>query len=58
MTYIEDTARWVSALDCDCIPDRVLELARHQVLSVMGAIHAGAPSSGGKAVIETVSRLG
>jgi len=58
LTYIEDTARWVSGLDCDGIPDRVLELARHQVLSVMGAIHAGAPSSGGKAVIETVSRLG
>jgi 2-methylcitrate dehydratase PrpD len=58
LTIIDELAGWVAGLDLESIPERVLEVARHQVASVMGAIHAGAGSAGGRAVIETFSRLG
>ena len=58
MTVIEDVADWVSGLSYDDIPPRVLELARNQVISVLGAIYAGAGCAGGKAVIDTVEKLG
>ncbi|MBU4240088.1 MAG: MmgE/PrpD family protein [Actinobacteria bacterium] len=57
MTVLEDVARWVSGLSYDDIPPRVLEVARNQVASVLGAIHAGAGCAGGKAVIRTVDGL-
>ena len=55
---IDGIAGWVAGLSCDMVPERVLELARHQVLSVMGAAHAGAWCAGGKAVTGAVARLG
>src|SRR5665647_1901044 len=58
LTVIENLARWSAGLKIDEIPERVLEVARNQVLSVMGAIHAGAGCAGGKAVIETVKAMG
>lgn len=58
MTVIEDLARWSSGLTVEEIPERVREIARNQVLSVMGAIHASAGCSGGRSVIEAVELLG
>ncbi|MFH1150438.1 MAG: MmgE/PrpD family protein [Actinomycetota bacterium] len=57
MTVIEDIARWTSGLRLEDVPERVREVARNQVLSVMGAVHASAGCAGGKAVIETVGGL-
>ena len=58
MTVTEEIAEWASGLDLDDVPERVREVARNQVLSVMGAIHAGARCAGGEAVVRTVGRLG
>ena len=58
MTVTERIARWASSLSYDDVPARVLELARHQVLSVTGAVFAGAAGAGGRAVTDTVERLG
>ncbi len=58
MTYIENIARWVSSIQYAEIPDRVLDIARHQFASVTGAICAGPGCAGGKAVMETVDALG
>ncbi len=54
MTVLDEVARWTSGLEPGDIPDRVLEVARNQVLSVLGAVHAGAGCAGGRAVIDTV----
>ncbi len=58
LTIIEDVARWSAGLKIEEIPPRVREIARNQVLSVMGAIHASAGCAGGQAVIKTVQGLG
>lgn len=58
MTVIEDIARWVAELSLEDIPERVLEVARNQVLSVMGAVHASTGCAGGRAVIKTAAALG
>jgi 2-methylcitrate dehydratase PrpD len=58
LTVIENLASWSSGLTADEIPDRVMEIARNQVLSVMGAIHAGAGCAGGKSVIAAVKEMG
>lgn len=58
MTITENIASWTAGLKAEEIPPRVMEIGRSQVLSVMGAIHAGAGCSGGKAVIEAVKELG
>ena len=58
LTVIEDLARWSAGLKIEEIPERVLDVARNQVLSVMGAIHAGAGCAGGQSVIETVKAMG
>ncbi len=58
MTVLEDIARWVAGLSCDDIPERVREVARNQLVSVLGAMHAGAGCAGGRAVIETARYLG
>ncbi|MBK5093798.1 MAG: MmgE/PrpD family protein, partial [Actinobacteria bacterium] len=58
MSVLEDVAAWVAGLSYEDIPERVLALARNQVLSVMGAIHAGAGSAGGEAVAGAVEGWG
>jgi 2-methylcitrate dehydratase PrpD len=58
LSVLEDVAAWVAGLSCEDIPERVLELARHQALSVMGAIGAGAGCAGGKAVAGAVEGWG
>lgn len=54
MTFLEDMAEWVSGLSYRDIPERVLDLARHQIASVLAALYAGAGSTGGCTVIEAV----
>jgi 2-methylcitrate dehydratase PrpD len=54
LTVIDEVASWTSGLEPGDIPGRVMEVARNQVLSVMGAVHAGAGCAGGRAVIDTV----
>lgn len=58
MTVIENIAGWSAGLKIEEIPPRTLELARNQVLSVMGAIHAGAGCAGGRAVMKAVEEMG
>jgi 2-methylcitrate dehydratase PrpD len=58
LSVLEDVAAWVAGLSYEDIPERVLMLARNQVLSVIGAIHAGAGSEAGKAVTRTVEGWG
>jgi 2-methylcitrate dehydratase PrpD len=58
LSVLDEIAAWVAGLSYEDIPERVLELARHQVVSVMGAIHAGAGCAAGKAVTGTVKGWG
>ncbi|MDD5748603.1 MAG: MmgE/PrpD family protein [Actinomycetota bacterium] len=58
MTEIEKIARWVSSLEYDDIPERVLEISKHQIASVAGAIYAGARSAAGMAVTGAVKNFG
>lgn len=58
VTVIEDLARWSAGLSIEEIPPRVLDLARNQLLSVVGAMHAGAGCAGGRSVIRTVEGMG
>ena len=58
LTIIEDIARWSAGLSIEEIPPRVVEIARSQVLSVLGAIHAGAGCAGGQSVVKTVEGMG
>jgi 2-methylcitrate dehydratase PrpD len=58
LSVIEEVAAWVVGLSYEDIPERVRDLARHQVLSVMAAIHAGASCAGGKAVVGAVEGWG
>ena len=57
MTYIDDIAKWVSSLSYSDIPDRVIEIARHQIASVSGAVCAGTGCAGGMAVMDTVAAM-
>ncbi|MBK8998523.1 MAG: MmgE/PrpD family protein [Myxococcales bacterium] len=41
MTVVETLAEWVCAVDHDDVPERVRELTRAQIASVIAAIHAG-----------------
>ncbi len=54
MSVIDRLAEWVSSLEYEDIPERVREVARNQLASVIGAIHAGAGCAGGKAVTSAV----
>ena len=58
LTIIEDIARGAAGLSIEEIPPRVVEIARSQVLSVLGAIHAGAGCAGGQSVVKTVEGMG
>jgi len=58
LTVIEDIARWSAGLSIEEIPPRVVEIAKSQVLSVLGAIHAGAGCAGGQSVVKTVEGMG
>jgi len=48
-------AEWVASTTFDDIPARVVEEAKSQILSVLGAVHAGAATDAGCAVVATVS---
>ncbi len=58
MTVIENIAGWSSGLSAEEVPGRVFDIARDQVLSVMGAVHAGAGCAGGRSVIDAAETIG
>lgn len=58
MSVIEEAAAWVAGLSYEDIPPRVLDAARCQILSSMGAVYAGAGSNAGRAIVDTVNSWG
>ena len=55
-TYITRLAEWAATVTLNEIPPRVIELARLQALSVLGAVHAGATSDAGAKLLESVGQ--
>lgn len=55
---VEQLADWICALDYGAIPERVLERARHQVLNVIAAVHAGSETHAGRAVFAAARGFG
>jgi 2-methylcitrate dehydratase PrpD len=55
---VEQLAEWICALDYASIPERVLERARHQVLNVLAAVHAGSETHAGRAVLAAARGFG
>ena len=51
-------ADWICSLRYEDIPPRVLARTRHQLLSVLAAVHAGARTDAGAAVYRAVSKSG
>jgi len=54
MTVVESLADWVCAVRWDDVPERVRELTRAQVASVVAATHAGSHSAEAGAVLAAV----
>lgn len=52
-TLIQEIAEWSCALKFDEIPERVINKAKLQMLSVLAAIHSSAKSRAGKILIDT-----
>jgi len=55
-THIAKLSEWAATVTLDEIPPRVIELARLQALSVLGAVHAGATSDAGAKLLESVGQ--
>lgn len=51
---VRTIAEWVVGLKYEDIPERIVEKARQQILSVLGAAHAGYLSEGGQNLVRTV----
>jgi 2-methylcitrate dehydratase PrpD len=51
---VRTIAEWVVGMKYEDIPERIVEKARHQILSVLGAAHAGYLSEGGQNLVRTV----
>jgi 2-methylcitrate dehydratase PrpD len=51
VTLLRELSEWASRLDLDDVPDRVIALARSQILSQLAAARAGAEHPLGRAVI-------
>ncbi|MDP3936728.1 MAG: MmgE/PrpD family protein [Deltaproteobacteria bacterium] len=62
MTAREDVttvlADWSAGLKFQDIPEKVIEEAKSQVMSVLGAVHAGAGTEAGAAVVKAVTAWG
>ncbi len=51
---IKTIAEWVVGLKYEDIPERIIEKAKQQIFSVLGAAHAGYLSEGGQNLVRTV----
>jgi len=56
-TLLLEIAEWASALKYEQIPPRVIEKAKLQMLSVLGAIHSAARTRAGKILLETAKNF-
>jgi len=56
-TMLQELAEWACALRFEDIPPRVVEKAKLQILSVLGAIHSGARTRAGKILCETARSI-
>jgi 2-methylcitrate dehydratase PrpD len=56
MSPTGDLAAWVARTGFADLPPRVVEEAKSQVLSVLGAVHAGAETDAARAVLRAVGR--
>ena len=57
-TVAQRIADWVVGLSHEAVPPRVLDLARHQTMSVLAAMHAGADTEAARQVEAAVRREG
>ncbi len=55
-TVVESMAEWIAAVRSDDVPERVQTLARHQLVNVLAAIHAGTATEEAQAVERAVAR--
>ncbi|UCD85677.1 MAG: MmgE/PrpD family protein [Deltaproteobacteria bacterium] len=55
---VRTIAEWVVGLQYEDIPKRIIEKAKQQIFSVLGAAHAGYLSEGGQNLVQTVRQWG
>ncbi|MFN7953424.1 MAG: MmgE/PrpD family protein [bacterium] len=55
-TVGERLGAWIATVRVEDVPQRVLELARHQLVNVVASIHAGTPTEEARAVERAVAR--
>ncbi len=55
MSIAAEMAQWLTGLRREDIPDRVMEMAKYQLLNVLASIHAGYHTVEGRAVLESVA---
>jgi len=55
-TELQRLANWIAAVSYEDLPQRVLQRARWQLMSVVAAVHAGAGTEAGAAVRAAVAR--
>ncbi len=58
MTKSENIADWVLNLKYDDIPDRIIKIAKQQILGMFGAAFAGSTTIGGKNLVKTIESFG
>ncbi len=51
---VETLADWITSVRYEDVPERVLEKARYQTMNVVAALHAGADTHAGRAVMSAV----
>jgi 2-methylcitrate dehydratase PrpD len=56
-TLLMEIAEWSSTLKFEDIPEGVVEKAKLQILSVLGAIHSSAKTRAGKILLETAKKF-
>ncbi len=55
MSIAAEMAQWLTSLRREDIPNRVMEMAKYQLLNVLASIHAGYHTREGQSVLESVA---
>ena len=53
-TKAENMAKWIVSVSYEKIPERVIKIAKQQVLGMLGACFAGSTTTGGQILLETI----
>ncbi|MHA1650291.1 MAG: MmgE/PrpD family protein [Candidatus Helarchaeota archaeon] len=54
MTKSEKMAEWILSISYEKIPQNVIQIAKQQLLGMLGACFAGSTTIGGKILLETI----